>query len=96
MLQYVVIARDGKDAEALERRMKVRPNHFVGAARLKENNNFIFGGAILDESGKMAGSVMIVQFENEEQMKNWFANEPYVTGNVWQTIELKRFKVAEV
>jgi len=69
MLQYVVIARDGNDANALERRMKARPNHFKGARFLRENNNFVLGGAILDENGKMAGSVMIVQFENEQKMK---------------------------
>ena len=96
MLQYLIIARDGNDAEALDRRMRVRPDHFKGAKVLKEKNNFVLGGAILDHAGKMTGSVMIVQFENGEEMKEWFENEPYVTGNVWQSIELKPFKVAEV
>lgn len=96
MLQYLIIARDGNDAEALDRRMRVRPDHFKGAKVLKEKNNFILGGAILDHAGKMTGSVMILQFENEEEMKEWFENEPYVTSNVWQSIELKPFKVAEV
>ncbi len=96
MLQYVVIARDGNDENALERRMQARPNHFKGARILKENNNFILGGAILDENGKMAGSVMVVQFESEEKMREWFDNEPYITENVWQNIELRPFRVAEV
>jgi len=96
MLQYVVIARDGKDAKALERRMSARPDHFRGAKQLRDNNNFILGGAILDETGNIAGSVMIVQFETEEDMKKWFNNEPYVTGKVWQSIELKPFRIAEV
>jgi len=39
---------------------------------------------------------MIVQFETEEAMRKWFNNEPYVTERVWQSIELKPFKVAEV
>jgi len=96
MLQYVIIARDGNDANALERRMNARPNHFKGARILKDNNNLVLGGAILDDNGKMAGSVMIVQFETEEAMRKWFNNEPYVTERVWQSIELKPFKVAEV
>ena len=96
MLQYVIIARDGNDANALERRMNARPNHFKGARVLKDNNNLILGGAILDDNGKMAGSVMVVQFETEEAMKKWFDNEPYVTEGVWHSIELKPFKVAEV
>ena len=96
MLQYLIIARDGNDAEALDRRMRIRPDHFKGAKVLKEKNNFILGGAILDHTGKMNGSVMILQFETEVQMKEWFENEPYVTGNVWQSIELKPFRVADV
>ena len=96
MLQYVIIARDGADSEALQRRMNVRPLHFAGARQLKDNNNFIAGGATLDEKGNMDGSVMIVQFETQADMKNWFEKEPYITGNVWQSIEVRPFRLAEV
>jgi uncharacterized protein YciI len=47
MPQYLIIARDGTDAEAIERLMNVRPAHFDTARQLKTNNNFIIGGAIL-------------------------------------------------
>lgn len=96
MLQFLIIARDGIDEAALDRRMAVRPVHLEGARKLKEAGNFILGGAMLDEEKRMNGSIMIVQFETEEKMKQWFDNEPYVTGNVWQQIEVKPFKVADV
>ena len=96
MFQYVIIAQDGKDEKALERRKNIRPVHLAGAKKLKENNNFILGGAILDEQGNMRGSVMMVQFENETDFNNWYANEPYITGGVWQEIEVKPFRVADV
>lgn len=96
MNQYVIIARDGADEEAIHRRMAARPTHLAGAKSLKENDNFVIGGAILDESGKMAGSVMIVQFETDHDMKVWYDNEPYITQNVWQSIEVKPFMVANV
>lgn len=96
MLQYVIIARDGNDANALERRMNARPNHFKGARILKDNNNLVLGGAILDENGKMAGSVMIMQFDTDEAMKHWYDNEPYVKENVWHDIEIKPFRIAEI
>jgi len=96
MLQYVIIAHDGKDEDALERRKNMRPVHLAGVKKLKENNNFILGGAILDEEGNMCGSVMMVQFENENDFKKWYANEPYITGGVWQVIEVKPFRVADV
>lgn len=96
MKQYVIIAEDGKDDESLERRKNVRPVHLAGARKLKENNNFVVGGAMLDNEGNMRGSVMIVQFETQEEFQKWYDNEPYITSGVWKTIEVKPFRVAEV
>jgi len=76
--------------------MNVRPDHFTGARELKANNNFIIGGAILDENGKMIGSMMVVQFETEDDLALWMQREPYINGNVWQSIEVKPFKVADI
>lgn len=96
MKQYLIIAQDGKDDETLERRKNVRPDHLVGARKLKENNNFVIGGAMLDDDGNMRGSIMIVQFESHEDFQKWYDNEPYITQGVWKTIEVKPFRVAEV
>jgi uncharacterized protein YciI len=96
MPQYLVLAQDGTDAEASGRRMNVRPLHLEGARQLKENNNFIIGGAMLDDNGKMIGSMMVVQFDTEKELKAWMDREPYISGNVWQNIEVKPFRVAEV
>ena len=96
MPQYLVLAQDGTDAEASGRRMNARPLHLEGARQLKENNNFVIGGAILDDNGKMIGSMMVVQFDTEGELKAWMDREPYITGNVWQSIEVKPFRVAEV
>jgi uncharacterized protein YciI len=96
MLQFVIIAEDGTDDQALQRRMAVRPDHFEGARKLKAENHFLLGGAILNAEGKMSGSVMIVQFETEEALQEWLSKEPYITGNVWQKITVKPFKVADV
>jgi uncharacterized protein len=96
MKQYVIIARDGTDDQALDRRMETRLVHLAGASRLKANNNFIIGGAMLNDAGQMEGSVMILQFETETQFTDWYKNEPYITNGVWKTIEVKPFRVADV
>jgi len=96
MKQYLIIAHDGKDDEALDRRKNVRPNHLAGAKKLKANNNFVIGGAMLDDEGNMRGSIMIVQFASQEDFQKWYDNEPYITGGVWKEIEVKPFKVADV
>lgn len=96
MNQYVIIARDGTDEQAIDRRMAARSTHLAGVKTLKDNNQYISGGAILDDSGKMVGSVMITQFETDQEMQAWYNSEPYITHNVWQTIEVKSFRVANV
>jgi uncharacterized protein YciI len=63
---------------------------------LKAGNNFILGGAMLDENGKMIGSTMVVQFESEGGLNGWLTKEPYLNGKVWEKIEVRPFKVAEV
>ena len=96
MLQYIVFAWDGTDDKSLERRMNARPAHFECARKLKSNNNFILGGAMLDDTGKMIGSTMVVQFETEEGLKEWLDKEPYIQGSVWEKFEVRPFRVAGV
>jgi uncharacterized protein YciI len=76
--------------------MNVRPHHLDGAKELKESGNYVIGGAMLNDEGKMIGSVMILQFESEEALEAWRQNEPYITQKIWETVDVKRFKVASV
>ena len=86
MNQYLVTAYDHTDEGALKRRMDVRPHHLDGAKALKANGNYVIGGAMLSEEGKMMGSIMILQFEDEEQLEAWKQSEIYITGKVWETV----------
>lgn len=96
MNQYLITAYDGTDENAFERRMNVRPFHLEGAKKLKENGNFIIGGAMLNEEGKMIGSTMILQFESPLELQNWMDNEPYIAQKVWEKIDVKSFRVANI
>jgi uncharacterized protein len=96
MQQYVVHAWDGTDDQALERRMKARPAHFDNSRRIKASGNFVLGGAMLNDEGKMIGSTMVLQFETKEELQRWVDTEPYITGNVWQKVDIRPFRVADV
>ena len=96
MKQYMVTAFDYTDEGAVERRMNVRPSHLNGVKTLKENGNFLIGGAMLNDEDKMTGSMMVLQFENEEELKVWQQNEPYITQNIWESVDIKPFRVAVV
>lgn len=96
MNQYLVTAYDYTDTGALQRRMNVRPHHLDGVKALKESGRYLIGGAILDQYEKMIGSVMILQFETEEVLEAWKQNEPYITQKIWESVDIKPFRVANV
>jgi len=93
-MQFVVIAYDGADEDAAERRAQARPAHMAGAQRMKDDGQIVCGGAILDDDGVMIGSVAIVDFPSRADLDAWLTDDPYVTEGVWQWIEVRPFRVA--
>jgi len=94
--QYLITAYDFTDSEALERRMAARPFHLDAIRKFKNTGNFIIGGAILNPEGKMIGSSLIMQFESEAELQQWLEKDPYYTRKVWDKINIKPFRVAEI
>jgi uncharacterized protein len=96
MQQYLIHAYDYTDAQALERRMAVRPLHLELMAKFKLSGNYVLGGAILDAQGKMIGSNLVLQFETKEELDAYQAQEPYIQNKVWEKITITPFRVATV
>ena len=96
MPQYLVLATDFTDEDCLERRMNVRTAHLERMKSEKSAGNFITGGARLDEYGNMNGSMLVIELENVEIAKTWIENDPYMTGKVWDKIEVIPFRLANV
>lgn len=96
MNQYLVTGYDYTDEGAFDRRMNVRPHHIDNLKVLKEKGNYLIGGAMVDDQGKMIGSTMIMQFETEEELEAWKQGEPYITQKIWESVDIKPFKVAVV
>ena len=88
-MQFIVKAYDGKGM--LEKRMAVRPRHLEGMARL--GAHVVCAGGLLDDEGKMKGSVLIMDFQSREELDNYLANKPYVQEHVWEKIEVERLNV---
>lgn len=95
-MQFILIAYDGEDPEALERRMKVRQDHLNKIEILKTTGEFIFGGAILDDKGKMIGSTILYEFPDRKTMDERLKDEPYMTKGVWKRIEIHPFRLANI
>ncbi|HVW97702.1 MAG TPA: YciI family protein [Mucilaginibacter sp.] len=96
MKQYLITGYDFTDPEALNRRMKARPDHLAKGAEMRKSGNYLFGGAILSDESVMIGSVMVLQFETEEELDTWKLEEPYIIQGVWESVDIKPFKAAVV
>ncbi|MGG3889755.1 YciI family protein [Metabacillus fastidiosus] len=95
-MQYIVTAYDGTDEKAIDRRLAAREEHLKSVERRFKEGQHLYGAAILDDEGKMIGSMMVVDYPSREELDNWLKVEPYVTGNVWNKIEIKQCKVASI
>jgi len=95
-MQFILIAYDGTDAGAPERRMKVREEHLAKVGVLKKDGVVLFGGAILDYEGKMIGSTIVYEVTDRLALDERLKDEPYITGDVWKKIEIKPFRLAKI
>ncbi|KAG0316991.1 hypothetical protein BGZ97_006074 [Linnemannia gamsii] len=70
--QFILIARDFKDPEAITRRLDTRTKHLAEARELKKSGQIHYAGALFSDhsdSGKMVGSVIVFQAENAEEVR---------------------------
>ena len=88
-MQFIVKAYDGE--EMLEKRMAVRPRHLEGMNTL--GKHIICAGGLLDDAGKMKGSVLVLEFDSRAELDDYLASEPYITEGVWETVEVEIMNV---
>ena len=84
----VTVAMDGTDAGAAARRAAARPAHIERVGAMAADGTLTMGGAILDEAGAMRGSIVVSRHATDAAARAWMAEDPYVTGGVWQDITM--------
>ncbi|WP_077211927.1 YciI family protein [Bacillus dakarensis] len=95
-MQYIVTAYDGTDEKALDRRLAAREEHLESVKKRYKDGQHLYGAAILDDDGKMIGSMMVVDYPSREELDEWLKVEPYIVGNVWKEIEIQPCSVAPI
>jgi hypothetical protein len=95
-MHFIITGRDGNDAGAFERRMQVREEHMRGVEEMVKQKKLLYAAAMLDDAGTMIGSTMIVDFESREALDLYLATEPYVTGRVWEHLDVTPCKIPPI
>ena len=91
-MQFIIKAYDGENM--LDKRMEVRPRHLENMSRV--NGKVICAGGLLDDEGKMKGSVLIMEFESRSELEAYLNSEPYITEKVWEKVEVENMNVVIV
>ena len=91
-MQFIITAHDGENM--LEKRVAVRPRHLEGMAKL--GKHIVCAVGLLDDEGKPKGSVLVLDFEDRAVLDEYLRNEPYVTEQVWEKIEVEPLNVVIV
>ena len=67
--------------------MAVRPQHLENMAKMMDK--IIFAGGLLDDNGRMKGSVLILDFSGREELEDYLNNEPYIREEVWEKVSVE-------
>ena len=94
-MQFMVIGYDGTDPDALARRMAAREAHLKLGKELYDAGKWLYAAGILNEAGTMIGSMIVCDFPFRKELdRQWLEKEPYITGRVWQKVDIHRVQVA--
>jgi uncharacterized protein YciI len=93
-MQFVVTGHDGSDQEAVARRLAKREEHLKAADKMKQAGILKFATALLDDDGKMIGSILVVDYPKREDLDAWLKVEPYILGDVWRSVDVRPCRVA--
>ena len=93
-MDFVITALDYENQ--LEKRVENRGAHVKGLTAAAKNGNLISAGAITNDKGEMIGSSVHVRFDSKSALDEWLTNEPYVTGKVWESIDIKTVNLIDV
>jgi len=87
-MYFVIVANDGPAAGTQERRLAVRPEHMDGLRRLRIEGRLSGGGGILDDTGRMIGSILVCDFPDRTALDAYLREEVYARERVWQDISV--------
>jgi uncharacterized protein YciI len=81
----ISIGLDGTDPQAPSRRAAVRESHLARVISAAESGLLAMGGAIM-RGQSMVGSIAITAHASDAEAEAWWAEDPYITGDVWQRV----------
>ena len=93
---YVIVGQDIDNS--LEQRLSARPAHLARLHELRDQGRLILAGPFpaIDSNDPgpngFSGSLIVAEFNNLNQAKEWADADPYVAAGVYASVRVKPFK----
>ena len=87
-MTYLVTCHDKKDS--LNLRLSTREKHLKYLNKFKKK--IMLAGPILDENKNPIGTVLILYFDDLEQVNDFLKNDPYTQVQLFKKISILEFK----
>lgn len=91
----VIVAMDGSDEGAVQRRLAARPAHMERVAPAAAAGVLTLGCAVLDApGGTMIGSVAVTAHATDAEARAFWEPDPYVQQDVWRDLRIWGTRIA--
>jgi uncharacterized protein YciI len=93
---YMIIGRDGPDSGAA--RQAARAEHLARIRVLLEDGRLVLAGPLpaidAEDPGPagFAGSLIVAEFESQDQARQWAEADPYIAAGAWCEVEIHPFR----
>ena len=74
--------------------MAIRAEHLEAARETIRSGAMLIGGAILDDAGRMVGSMTVLSMPDRAALDTWLRQVPYARHDVWDRVEIHPYHVA--
>jgi uncharacterized protein YciI len=91
MALFVISCIDKTDSLPL--RMATREAHLAYANGGQSMVSVKIGGPYLDQSGNMAGSLLIVEAADRAAVDEFSKNDPYVKAGLFETVDIRPYRI---
>ena len=85
-MKFVIIGYDGPEGEA--KRKVHRSAHLNNLEPLDRQGRVVLAGPLTDK----AGSLLVLEFETQEEAEDFARHDPYTVHGVFERIEVHPFK----
>ncbi|MDP3743376.1 MAG: YciI family protein [Methylotenera sp.] len=93
---YAIVAEDTPNS--LEKRLSARPEHLARLHTLQNAGRLLLAGPFpaIDSpdpgSAGYSGSLIVAEFSNIEEAKQWANSDPFVINGVYNQVSVKPFR----